>query len=133
MIPEKTTPKPLLPPEDQSEERGRKVALFALLPAALASTCCLGPLLFILFGISASSLSFLDPLRPLKPLFVSGGILTLGYAFYLLYLKKNPIACACDTDPLRIRMKRRNRILFWVVTGVFIIATIYPYVLARIL
>jgi hypothetical protein len=30
-------------------------------------------------------------------------------------------------------MKRRNRILFWVVTGIFIIATIYPYVLARIL
>jgi len=32
--------------------------------AFLASTCCLGPLLFLLFGVSAGSLGFLDRLAP---------------------------------------------------------------------
>jgi len=54
----------------------------AVITAVLASTCCIGPLLFLLFGVSASSLSFLKPLAPYHDLF---SLLALGVIGYLWY------------------------------------------------
>ncbi len=54
----------------------------SIITAILASSCCIAPLLFLLFGVSASSLSFLKPLAPYHSLF---SIVALGVIAYLWY------------------------------------------------
>lgn len=56
--------------------------LGSIVTAILASTCCIGPLLFLLFGVSASSLSFLKPLAPYHGVFslIAAGV--IGYLWY---------------------------------------------------
>lgn len=122
-----------LSPEEKAQKMGKFITLLALIPSALVATCCLGPLLFILLGVSASSVSALKVFTPYKPYFLALGILALTYAFYLLYMKKNPVECACDVDPVKIRTKKMNRILFWIVVAIFVTSSIYPYVLKMIL
>jgi len=54
----------------------------AVVTAVLASTCCIAPLLFLLFGVSASSLSFLKPLAPYHELFSLMAVGVIGYLWY---------------------------------------------------
>ena len=53
--------------------------------AFLASTCCLAPLLFLLFGISASSLSFFKVLAPFYSLFLVVALGVMGYLWYYYF------------------------------------------------
>ncbi|MBX3742080.1 MAG: hypothetical protein KF712_13870 [Akkermansiaceae bacterium] len=64
-----------------------------LLPAILASTCCVGPLLAMagMMGISASSLSTLSLL---KPYLISTSVLTLGAGLFLAFRKRR--SCNCN-------------------------------------
>ena len=43
----------------------------ALVSAALVASCCLGPVLFLLFGASIGALSTLGTLEPYRPHFVA--------------------------------------------------------------
>ncbi len=54
----------------------------SIVTAILASTCCIGPLLFLLFGVSASSISFLKPLAPYHNLFSLVAVGVIGYLWY---------------------------------------------------
>ena len=58
----------------RTEQKSDGRTFFALLAggmvsALLAGSCCLGPLLFLLFGVSAGSLSFLQVFAPYRTLF----------------------------------------------------------------
>jgi len=62
--------------------------------ALLASTCCLSPLLFLLFGVSASSLSFLEIFAPYHELFSFMAVGVLGYLWYNYFIKiRKMIVC----------------------------------------
>jgi len=54
----------------------------SIITAILASSCCIAPLLFLVFGISASSVGFLKPLVPYHNLF---SLIALGVIVYLWY------------------------------------------------
>jgi len=54
----------------------------AIVTAVLASTCCIAPLLFLLFGVGAGSLSFLKPLAPYHDLFSLVAVAVIGYLWY---------------------------------------------------
>jgi len=62
----------------------------SVVAAFLASTCCLGPLLFLLFGIGAGSLSFLKPFAPYHLYFelTAMGILLYLWVRYFLIVRK---------------------------------------------
>jgi TusA-related sulfurtransferase len=65
----------------------------AIVTAILASTCCLGPLLFLIFGVSVSSLSFLHVFAPYRSYFLIAAILIIGYLWfnYFFKIRKRPV------------------------------------------
>lgn len=108
-------------------------SISSLVPSFLVATCCLGPLIFILTGVSVTWLSSFTSFSRYKPYLILFGFLILLYPFYQLYLKKPLIECDCETDPAKVRMKKVNKVLFWLSVGVLIIASVYPYVFNSIL
>ncbi len=66
----------------------RWIASGALASALLALSCCIGPLLFMLFGVSMASFSFLNVLGPYRPLFQLLAVTLLGYAWYRYYRRR---------------------------------------------
>jgi TusA-related sulfurtransferase len=54
----------------------------SIITAILASTCCLGPLLFLLFGVSAGSIGFLKVFAPYHDLFSLIAVSVIGYLWY---------------------------------------------------
>lgn len=89
----------------------------AMVAALLAATCCIGPVLFVLFGASfafVGKLSFMEQFRPF--LLGLAGIL-VGFSFWKLYLKKTD--CTCPAD---IRIRRASRWIFWVGLMVVLLA-----------
>lgn len=107
-----------------------------IIPALLASLCCITPVLAVLGGISgiASSFSFLDPLRPY---FIAFTVVVLGYAFYNAYKprKKNDVECNCEqTASADERTENKFRTSFinskkflWIITAVSIVLISFPY------
>lgn len=108
-------------------------SISALIPSFLVATCCLGPAIFILTGISIGWLSGFTRLSAYKPYLIGTALLVLSYPFYQLYLKKPAIECDCEIDPAKIRFKKVNKVLFWGSIAILFIAIIYPYVLKSIL
>ena len=90
----------------------------AIAAAVAASICCVGPLVLIALGASGawmSSLTFLEPVRPLLTL-ATGGF--LGYAVARVYAKAaEPEVCepgGLCADP---KTDRVNKIALWGVTA----------------
>ena len=84
-------------------------SLGAMGAALLAAACCIGPVLFVLFGASFAFLGKLSFMESFRPYFLGAAGLMLGYSFWKLYLKKPD--CACPAD---IRIRRVSRWIFWV-------------------
>ncbi|WP_353661903.1 mercuric transporter MerT family protein [Hydrogenimonas sp. SS33] len=84
--------------KERSRRTNRSVwalLLGGIVSAVLASTCCIGPLLFLLFGVSVGSAGFLHLLAPYHTLFtlVAAGV-TLW--LWIEYFRKRNIP-ACET------------------------------------
>ena len=79
-----------------------------LVSAVLASTCCLGPLLFLLFGVSVGSLSFLEWFAPYHDWFSLAAVTVVGYLWFDWWRgRKERIACAtslCKNYPLYLSL-----------------------------
>ncbi len=95
----------------------------------LASSCCIAPTLFVVFGVSVSGLGFLSSLEPYRKLLLIGGYLSVIYSLYRFYFKKSSIECACDEPSLA---KKIGKVFAWVSLLLLIIASFYPYILAKI-
>ena len=80
-----------------------------------ASACCAGPLVLVLLGVGGAWGSRLVALEPLQPYFIAMALLFFGYAFHRLY--RRPEACAPEEACAVPAVRRRQRILFWVVSA----------------
>jgi mercuric ion transport protein len=80
-----------------------------IVASLLASSCCIGPAVFIISGTSIGFLGSFSKLMPLKPYLLVSALLMLGYSFWRLYLKRPECVCA---ENRRIRMI--SRIIFWI-------------------
>lgn len=99
--------------------------LGSLLPSFLLSTCCLGPSLYVLFGVSVGGLGVFAPLEPYRPFFMLIAAGLLGYAFHHLYVRPPQFDCVEDgRSALTI-----TRVVFWIASLVFVVAALYPVVL----
>ncbi len=69
----------------------------SILTALGSSLCCIIPTISIVAGTSslATSLSWLQPYRPY---FISGAVLTLGFAWYRVLFSKQDETCNCEPD-----------------------------------
>lgn len=102
-------------------------SLGSLVPSFLVSTCCLGPTLYILFGVSLGGLGVFASLEPYRPLFMLAAVGFLGYAFYHLYIRPPQFDCVEDGRSAL----RTSRFFFWLASVVFAVAALYPVVLPR--
>ncbi len=93
-----------------------------------AASCCIVPTLFVVFGVSASWLSFLDAFEPYRNLFLLVGYAAVGYSVYEFHLKRKNVECACEEGFLR----KFSRNMVWIALLLLLIATFYPYILSRV-
>ncbi len=109
--------------EPQKEEKKPLIALLigGIISALLASTCCLAPFLFLVFGVSMSSLSFLQIFAPYHNYFTLFALLLTLYLWFD-YLKNRKKKLLCETW----LSKNYKNLL---VGGTFLVAilTTYPY------
>ena len=82
--------------------------------AAVASTlCCAGPLVAVALGLGGAGLA--ATFEPLRPYFVAGTVLSLGFGFVVLHREERR-ACEpgtlCASPIVRRRMKRA----LWIAT-----------------
>lgn len=95
-----------------------------MVTALLASACCIGPALFLAFGITG--LGFLSRFAWLRPYLIALIFVFVGIAYRGSYGKR-----FCNTDGACRPDKRRiNRLLFWVLAGFAVFGIGFPYVAA---
>jgi mercuric ion transport protein len=93
--------------------------------ASVASTlCCAGPLVAVLLGLSGAGLA--ATFEPLRPYFVAGTVLALGFGFVELH-REEKRACEpgtlCASPIVRRRMKRA----LWIATLIAIPLITFPW------
>jgi hypothetical protein len=97
-----------------------------LASAALIASCCVGPVLFLVFGTTIGALSSLGILEPYRAYFIGGGFGFWGYGFYRLYVRTpvtpGGVACAEACE----RPSSRARALLWVGFAILLLAIALP-------
>ena len=93
--------------------------------AAIGSAlCCVGPLVAVALGLSGAGLA--ATFEPLRPYFVAGTILALGFGFVVLRREESK-ACEpgtlCASPITRRRMKRS----LWIATGIAVLLVTFPW------
>lgn len=71
--------------------------LLTVLTSASASLCCIVPV-FGLIGGSSSLISVISWLEPLKPFFIGGTVLMLGFAWFSHFRNPKTDDCGCEPD-----------------------------------
>ena len=100
-----------------------------LVAAGLVAACCLGPTLFVVFGLSIASLGALGALEPYRWLFFSAGLACWAVA----YRQRRRATAACAEDTCGTPTSRRfSGLLLWASLGALLVAAVYPYVVALI-
>lgn len=80
-----------------------------ILTSLLATSCCIGPAIFVIFGTSVGFISKLSFLMPIQPYLLGAAFIMVGYSFWKLYIKKPD--CTCEAD---VRTRRIGRGIFWI-------------------
>lgn len=93
----------------------------SLVSAFFAGTCCLAPFLFLVFGVSMSSLSFLSVFAPYQTYFSFIAVAIMLY-LWLDYYKKSKNQFVCSTSLCK------NYKLYLILGTIFILVFItYPF------
>ena len=112
--------------KSELEQKKRDKSFFALIvssiiSAILASTCCLAPLLFLIFGVSMSSLSFLQIFAPYQIYFSLFAGVVILYLWYD-YFKKSKTQLVCST-----KLCKNYKLYLSIGTILVSLLTTYPY------
>ena len=109
-----------------SSRTGRGALAIGGLAAILASTCCLGPLVLVLLGVSGAWIGNLTVLEPYRPIF-------LGVALIALLLAGRRIfrpAEACQPGEVCAipRVRTTYQVIFWIVAGLIAVGLLFPFI-----
>jgi mercuric ion transport protein len=97
----------------------------AVVAAFLASLCCIGPLLFVLLGVSAfGAATYFEKARPVL---MGGSVLLLAVAFYWVYFRRREAECAPGDACATKTVSRANRIGLWVASVAVLAFAALPY------
>lgn len=97
------------------------------LAAILASTCCLGPLVLVMLGVSGAWIGNLALLEPYRPVFLSIAVTAMFFAYRRIY--RSPQACKADQPCAKPGMRAAYRVFFWLIGAMIVVALAFPYVL----
>ncbi len=113
-----------------SETGTQKVTLIGgAIAAFAASLCCLGPLVLVALGVSGAWISNLTALEPYRPAFIGVALVLMGFAWRRIYRAPAAEACAPGTACALPQTNRVYKGIFWLVSGLVLIALAFPYVL----
>ncbi|MGQ0814984.1 MAG: mercuric transporter MerT family protein [Gemmatimonadota bacterium] len=113
--------------ERSGSKKGVFAAIGALAAAFLASLCCVGPLLFVTFGVGAGLASTFEPLRPI---FSVAMALLIGVGFYIVYGRNQAaVECACEPEEelARTKKRRRDKTILWSATVLALVGWSFTY------
>jgi mercuric ion transport protein len=98
----------------------------AVVAAVASSLCCIAPLIYLVFGVSAASLAGFERLSWLQvPMLVlSTGLILLG--FWRIYFSHKPL---CTGTVNRTQMQ----LIYWLTVPVVLAFQLYPFVLPWLL
>lgn len=103
-------------------------SITGIVTGLLAGACCIGPALFLSFGITG--LGFLSSMEIFRPYLLILTFIFVGMAYSHAYGKGSPCRPDGTCDP---RAMRITRIIFWVLIIVAIFGVSFPYVSAWLL
>lgn len=107
--------------------KGGILTLLAAIIAAGASTlCCIGPLLYLLFGISAAGLVGIPGASWLQIPMVLVAVGLMARGFWRLYLSPKPVCISVVSRWVLVW-------LYWIAVPLVLVLITYPYVLPWIL
>ncbi len=107
-------------------ESGRLALLAGGAAAILASTCCLGPLVLVLLGISGAWIGNLTLLEPYRPLFIGVALVALFFAYRRIF---RPVHACKPSEVCAIPQVRTiYKTIFWGLVALVLIAVTYPYI-----
>jgi mercuric ion transport protein len=113
--------------ENSRERTGSGALAVGGLAAILASTCCLGPLVLVMLGLSGARIGNLTRLEPYRPFFIAGALVALLFAGRQIFRPVQPCnpreVCAVP------RTRRIYKFLFVAVSVLVLIALVFPYVI----
>jgi mercuric ion transport protein len=102
-----------------------KLASFGAVVAAVGSAlCCAGPLVAVTLGLSGAGLA--TTFEPIRPWFVGGTVLSLGYGFFTLR-REDTKACEPGTLCASPVARRRMRVLLWSATVIAVPLLTFPW------
>lgn len=97
----------------------------AVVAALLASLCCIGPLLFVLLGVSAfGAAAYFETVRPYL---LGAAVLLLAVAFYWIYFRRRNTTCAPGDDCAVKPVARASRFGLWVASLAVLLFASLPY------
>ena len=101
-----------------------KVAVAAIAGALSASACCIGPVVFSLFGAGALGAASAR-LEPYRPWFTGLTVLVVGLAFYGAY--RTPRVETCQDGVCAPASRRAAKRLAWLVALIAALLIAFPY------
>lgn len=113
-------------PTETATRTGAGALLTGGLAAILASTCCLGPLVLVMLGVSGAWIGNLTVLEPARPYFIGAALIALYFAWRRIWRP----AAACEPGqvcavPL---VNRAYKALFWLVVALIALAIGFPFI-----
>jgi mercuric ion transport protein len=106
---------------------GRVALAAGGIAAVLASTCCLGPLILVMLGVSGAWIGNLTVLEPYRPVFIAGAVVALYFAWRRIWAPV--VDCAPGGACAMPQVRNAYKILFWVVMLLVLVAFGSPYLL----
>lgn len=104
-----------------------KVGLLAAgVAAILASTCCLGPLLLLMVGISGAWIGTLTLLEPYRPFFIGLSFVALALSWRRVW--RPAVDCAPGEFCAVPQVKWTYRVLYVIVTLLLFVAVSFPWI-----
>jgi mercuric ion transport protein len=97
----------------------------AVLAAIGASLCCVAPLLLISIGVGGAWVGTLTALAPYRPIFVITTVALLGFAGWRLYRRRDE--CKPGEVCANPAVKRRQRLIFWLVAVPVLVLLAFPW------
>lgn len=100
----------------------------AVLTAAAASLCCVGPLLFVLLGLGTFGAAAV--FETARPYLLAASVLSLSFGFYRVYFRREATAassCAPGEACAEKSASRAGRISLWVASAAVLAFALSPY------
>lgn len=105
---------------------GRGALYVGGLAAILASTCCLGPLVLLMLGVSGAWIGNLTALEPYRPLSIVAAVVALSFAYRQIF--RPDVACTPGEVCAVPQVRTTYKVLFGLVVVLILIAVSFPFV-----